>query len=215
MKNLKYPSLIQWLDQLKIWSADAAKGSGLVGYRLNGAATSKNIQIRDPSGDLKNMPFVSVALIKVEHGWDEKNSGQVNDEAHTYTSIGGSNMVKAPVEILERLTFSLDVYSNIYRDVVAISDSLHRYFIPKNRLFFTYESAEKEVFTKCGDITYTAVEGDKEKLYEYFMASMDRELSTLTTNIESETITGAVKSVVVSITEELGDETSDSITKTI
>ena len=162
MRKRNHPKWSDWGAIVNGLLESAVSNAELVGYRLNSAPTIKNIRIEDPDRMIGSMPFVSSGLVNWERGWDSANSGQSDYNTKNYTSLGGDKMLESTVSIKERLTFSVEVFTQKYKDTIEILDVIHAFFGPAKTLSFQWNNSTYDIDIKLDNYNLNIVEGNKE-----------------------------------------------------
>jgi len=214
--NKKYPRWTEWQDVVEGLVEDSMAHVFISGNRLDGSSTKKHIPVNSTDRMLQNMPYIQVTLSGVERGHDDINSGQPAYIDSVTTPIGGNKAVKEPVEFLERITFTIEAFSQRYNECVEIIDILHRSIYPMDVISIDHNGVTQEVDCTLGDFQFLVAEGNREGMVEFFTSSMTLKLYvTTTTTIPTDDDSGVIEEVIFTSSETLGDEETDEIEKTV
>lgn len=215
MRKLKHPKWLDWQTQIEAWLSDAVKHCGLTDYRINSAPTRRNIPIRSPERNMPPFPCVQLILVGVQKGWDDMNSGQPDYASCEYTAIGGAKFLKEQISVKERISFELNIFSDIYAEALEIIDTIHRYFEPMKTWQITWQDANYDVDVMIGDIRLEVTESGREGEIIGFVGSMLMTVYTHTQPVTADEVVTGVEQVVFSTTQELDSEESTELNKTI
>ena len=216
MRKIENPGWNDWTRQVVTWCEQVVKFCKLSGYNMDGTQTHKLIKVGaygSTTDFIHPFPYILVGVTGRDRGINSENEGQYAQDSTVYTNIGTGSYIGKQVEQLERLYIGIAVYSNVYSDLIEITDLLHRFFLSDCKLFYTWQGEERSVQASFQNIDFTLQEANKEGLKEYFRSIIELQLQVATNSITQDQIVSGIEQVETSIEKQLNDESATIVTK--
>lgn len=214
-RKRRYPSWNDWQGFIEVALSEAMKHSELQGYRINSAATNKYIAVKSPDEPLGSMPYVQAMITAVQDGWDSEMSAQEDYQGYEYADLGGTKQLKSPNFVRERVTWTIEAWTQTEKEAIAISQTLKRYFNTMGELTVIWQGEELTVYTMLNDYVKIAFDADRTGKVEFFRVSWDLTLKIISELIEPDVIVKSIQEVVAETANSLSaDDTTNDSTST-
>lgn len=214
MRKTRFLNWNDWQNGIELYLKIGFKNVLLTGSRINGALTTKNINIKKPSQEMGNIPFVETTLTNVIAGWDDESSGSPDYEGHEYNKTGGTTYIDSTNFLRERIVFTINAVTQKYEDAIEISNTLRRMFGIFNTIEISMKDNSYQAFSKLDNYNIGALE-DADGHVEYFTSSWDLTLSIKTDLNEQDVKSKNIVSINMDLVASDGINDSEELEKNL
>lgn len=206
---IKYPSWSDWQSHIIDLVKTSLLGLKVAGVRgLTGADDALQVQVLGPDDVITDFPFVKTYLSGVVPDWDENGS---NDYiGSVYTSLGGKNLVQSVKPRRERVSFTIDVYSQRQDQLLDIYQAIWAYISPVGQISVNYLDATVVAYYKMGEGIMEIREVNDKGTIEYFRNEWTIELQILSAGSANDSLVTSIDKTILETEHDIGQGSTNT-----